>query len=139
MFEAGEGEHDISVERLEREAEDIEGIVRRRVERQNELRREEVRDRESEVTNAWYDFIYLNGPPEETATQDVEFGVVEDDQLHVFRIKKGWTIYSDELPKYGAVQLGDPSWTHLEGVPYSGLCYEFGAPHLTLGAMRSGE
>lgn len=39
----------------------------------------------------------------------------------------------------GRVQPGDPAWTHLEGVPYSGFCHEFGAPHLTPGARRSGE
>tara|TARA_R110002060_G_scaffold44442_2_gene55827 strand:+ start:308 stop:478 length:171 start_codon:yes stop_codon:yes gene_type:complete len=56
LFEREEGEHDVS-KRLVREAGDTEGMVRKRIERQSELRREEVLDRESEVANAWYDFI----------------------------------------------------------------------------------
>lgn len=56
LIEREEGEHDVS-KRFVREAGDTEGMVRKRIERQSELRREEVLDRESEVANAWYDFI----------------------------------------------------------------------------------
>ncbi|PVH87095.1 hypothetical protein DL98DRAFT_525837 [Cadophora sp. DSE1049] len=56
--------NDITAESIAAYAARVLDEARDIIREQNEVQREEVLDRESDVANAWYDFIYLNGPPE---------------------------------------------------------------------------